>query len=81
MSKMKEAAILFGATADPIKQQLAAQFFAASDSDCEWWQRDADAITRLDVSDLLPRSAVLNARKKLMKRIASNIRELDEAQP
>jgi len=78
MSELKEVAILFGAVADPIKQQISAQFFAARDSDCEWWQRDADAITRLDVSGLLPRSVVLATRKKLMKRIASCVTELDE---
>lgn len=76
---LREVAILFGATADPIKQQLANQFFTARDSDVEWWQRDADAITRLDVSGLLPRSVVLATRKKLMRRIASTVRELDEA--
>jgi len=75
---MKDVAILFGAVSDPISAQLANQFFAARDSDIEWWQRDADAITRLDVSGLLPRSVVLATRKKLMRRIASTVRELDE---
>jgi len=80
MQKLREVAILFGAVSDPISKQIADQFFAARDSDIEWWQRDADAITKLDVSGLLPRSVVLATRKKLMRRIASTVRELDEVE-
>ena len=61
----------FGAMAAPIAEQLADQDLTGNAHLVQHFQRDADAIARLQIRGLLPDSATQNARKRLLKRILS----------
>lgn len=60
----------FGATADPLRAQLAAQALHLDYSRVYQFQADADAITRLFIRGLLPESLASRCRFRLLKMIA-----------
>jgi len=65
-------ALDFGALCRPIHKQLRDQGVRMTvdiRGSSAIWQKDADAITRLAVRQLLPDSAAWSARKKLLKKI------------
>ncbi len=69
-------ALHFGAICHPLAKQLMEQgvrMNAGIRGSASIWQKDADAITRLAVRQLLPDSAARNARRKLLKRIIRGI--------
>ncbi len=60
----------FGALSAPLQQQLRSQGLAVLDADAErleHLQRDADALVRLVIRDVITDSAAANARRKLIK--------------
>lgn len=66
----------FGALCHPIAKQLRDQgvrMNVAIRSSVSIWQKDADAITRLAVRQLLPETATRNARRKLLKKVIRGI--------
>lgn len=65
--------LVFGASAPSIAEQLRRQGLLASDGAVTLWQRDADAITRLAIRQLLPDAAIRTARKNLLKRVAKGV--------
>ena len=66
--------MIFGAFADPIADQLLKQGVNASSNDCEHWQKDADAITRLSVRGLITRTERYKADRRLMSRIKKAVK-------
>ena len=62
--------IILGATADPLKDQLAT-FPMTPDqrAELERLEMDATAISRLYIRDLIPESQAIKARQKLMRKI------------
>jgi len=71
----------FGALCHPIAKQLKDQGVTMNvgiRGSASIWQKDADAITRLAVRQLLPDSAARGARQKLLKTI---IRGIEANQP
>lgn len=65
-----------GAMADPILDQLATQGMTLDDSMKGRVQKDADAITRLVLGELISDSVARNARDRLFRRIKKSIREV-----
>lgn len=75
-NKKATLALDFGALCHPLAKQLKDQgvrMNVAIRGSAGIWQKDADAITRLAVRQLLPDSAAQNARKKLLKKIVRGI--------
>lgn len=72
---MKDLQIHFGALVPSIAEQLAKAKLKASPKDVLHWQKDADAIVRLNVRGLLTDSATRAARKKLVKKMAKAVKE------
>lgn len=71
-------ALHFGAMAPSISEQLEGQGLTAEPADLLHWQKDADAITRLTVRQMLPESQAHAARKRLMKKIAKAVKAADD---
>jgi hypothetical protein len=65
--------LTFGAMAQPLSEQLSS--FALAFDTLEQYQKDADAITRLNIRGMLGDSHARAARDKLMKRICKSISE------
>lgn len=65
----------FGALAPKLSEQLIDAGVSASVVDRKQWQKDADAITRLYVRSLIADSTALDARKKLMRKIISEVKK------
>lgn len=64
----------FGALSAPLQQQLRSQGLAVLDGDAErleHLQRDADALVRLVIRDVVTDSAAAAARRKLIKRVCA----------
>jgi hypothetical protein len=59
----------FGALVPNLGQQLFDAGVIVSGTDIKHWQKDADAIVRLNLRGLLTDSAMHSARQKLMKKI------------
>lgn len=71
-------ALNFGALCHPIAKQLKDQGVRMNvgiRGSATIWQKDADAITRLAVRQLLPDAAARSARKKLLKKIIRGIEQ------
>ena len=68
-----QVALSFGALVPRISEQLSDQKLKAKTNNIIHWQRDADAITRLIIGGLLTDAQARNARRKLLKRIVSNV--------
>lgn len=66
-------AIEFGALAPPLSEQLAA--LGIDDETIEHWQRDADAISRLSIRDVLTTREARVARERLWKRMRRVIQD------
>jgi len=62
-----------GALCDLIKTQLKAQAMTALKNDVATWQSIADALTLLNVHFILPHSAVVRGRQKLIKMVARGV--------
>jgi hypothetical protein len=65
-------ALDFGALVHPLAKQLkdaGVRFNVGIRGSVSIWQKDADAITRLAVRQLLPDAAARSARRKLLKKI------------
>ncbi len=76
-SKATTLGLHFGALVHSIAKQLSDQgvrMDIETQAKATMWQKDADAITRLAVRQLLPEAAARGARKKLLKKI---IREIE----
>ena len=67
--------IIFGALSPNIETQLSSQGLTFN-GNVEALQNDIDAITRLAVRGLLTDSAINAARKKIMKNISKNSKEI-----
>lgn len=65
--------IHFGALADKIDNQLATRGLSADPKTIAHWQKDADAISRLSIRDLLTESQTRMARQKLLKTICRTV--------
>jgi hypothetical protein len=64
----------FGALSEPLQQQLISQGLRVLDGDAErleHLQRDADALARLVIRDVVTDSAAAAARRKLIKRVCA----------
>ncbi len=67
-------ALNFGGLAAPLRQQLRSQGLVVLDGDAEkldHLQRDADALVRLVILNLVTDSAASAARRKLIKRVCA----------
>lgn len=72
---MSELKLSFGAISPPIEQQLQEQGLTLGVS-APKFERAADAIVFLRIHSYLTQSAVDSARKKLVKEIAKEVKEL-----
>lgn len=70
---MRDLEIHFGALVPSIAEQLAKAKLDAPPKDVLQWQKDADAIVRLNVRGLLTDSATRAARQKLVKKMAEAV--------
>lgn len=70
----------FGALAEPIAEQLEEQGVVLPPEAVERIQQDADAIVRLRIRDLLPRTQADAAFRRLMKSIRKAIEAAPAAQ-
>jgi len=68
-SKQK-ISLSFGATAPPLSEQL--NNFGFGEKKLERWQKDADAITRLSVRELITETEAKKARKRLLGYISES---------
>lgn len=66
--------VRMGALADPILDQLSAQGLMLTSPLKDRVQKDADAITRLVIGELITDSVARKARHKLFKRIMKDLR-------
>jgi hypothetical protein len=71
---MSNVQLAFGMTAPPIRTQLRQQQVTFNDDDCTHWQLDADAISRLNVRQILPDAETRKARARLVDVIARGCR-------
>lgn len=74
-AKQAKIAIHFGALCDPIATQLSEAGVRFYKEQCEVWQKNANAITRLAAHQILPDSATHAARKRLMKKIVKQLEQ------
>lgn len=65
--------IAFGAMSPKIAEQLIRQGFKFDAKDIEHFQKDADAIVRLRIRDLLPAGQVEKCYQKLVKKITFHV--------
>ena len=63
-------ALHLGAMAEPIRKQLYDAGLKVDIEKLEHFQKDADAIVRLHVRDLIPHSIIEKARQKLVNNIS-----------
>ena len=76
--------IVFGALAPSIAEQLAAagiKYGVSGKNAVGHFQRDADAIVRLNISGLLPDGQARTLRLKLLRRIVEMVNDLVVARP
>lgn len=66
--------INFGAFSEPIVVQLLNQGVSSNSEMIEAWQKSADAITRLNILELLSDSETRAARKRLLKKICKGVK-------
>lgn len=62
--------IRFGAFCEPIKEQLHKAGLGMDTEKLEHFQKDADALVRLSLRDIIPFSACDKARQRLLNKIA-----------
>ncbi len=66
-------ALIFGALAPKLREQLRDANMKYERADTELWQRDADEITRLSIRGLLSDSVTRETRHKLLKQILAGV--------
>jgi hypothetical protein len=72
MLKKERLGITFGAMADPLRKQL--EMTGIDAGTINHFQRDADAIVRLNVRSLLTDSETRKARLRVVKKFAAELR-------
>ena len=74
----QEFGITFGALAPEIKEQLDEAGLVYDEKDADHFNRDAEAITRLFLRDLIPNGQAEKARQKLVKKIGEAVAPAEE---
>lgn len=72
-----EFGITFGALAPEIREQLDEAGLRYEEKDAEHFNRDAEAITRLHLRNLIPNGQAEKARQKLVKKIGEAVAPAD----
>jgi hypothetical protein len=68
-----------GLFAPSVREQLAAQNLQAIDAaDADHWQKDREAIKRLEMRDVLTMSAAGQARQRLMRQIGKSVEPVEQ---
>lgn len=70
---MSEFGITFGALAPTIAEQLDEASLQYEEKDADHFNRDAEAITRLHIRDLIPDGQAEKARQKVVKKIGEAV--------